>query len=203
MRDCLKDPIPQLFDAARYLDAAVSSHMAGDWELADRLIRKADMTVVRDWTESLWGKGGPWSKPLPVSDQPPFLPKDQRIRVRMPSASEQAAMKRRDGFHCRFCGIPVVEKRVREVLHRLYPDALPWGNRNSEQHAAFQALWLQFDHILPHARGGGNDPENVVITCAPCNYGRTDLTLQEAGLSDPRSRQPVKSTWDGLERLFG
>ena len=202
MRTCLKDPIPELFDAARYLDAAVSAHLDGDGDLADRLIRKADMAPVRDWTESLWGKGGPWTRPLPVADQPPKLPKAERVPVRMPTAEERLALLRRDGHHCRFCGLPVLDRRVREALRRHYPAALPWGRRNVEQHAAFQALWLQYDHVLPHARGGGNGLDNVVITCAPCNFGRTDLTLAEAGLCDPRDRPPVRSTWDGLERLL-
>ncbi|MCX6971643.1 MAG: HNH endonuclease [Verrucomicrobia bacterium] len=56
-------------------------------------------------------------------------------------------------------------------------------------------------HLLPHARGGTNDLENIVITCAPCNYARMNHTLEEVGLIDPRTREPIKSTWDGLERF--
>src|ERR1700755_1995904 len=37
---------------------------------------------------------------------------------------------------------------------------------------------------------GGNELENIVITCAPCNNGRSNLTLAEAGLADPRLRAP-------------
>ena len=42
----------------------------------------------------------------------------------------------------------------------------------------------------------------MIITCAPCNYGRSNLTLEEAELVDPRVREPVSSNWDRLERIF-
>ena len=62
-------------------------------------------------------------------------------------------------------------------------------------------MWLQYDHLLPHARGGGSDLDNLLITCAPCNYARWNYTLAEVGLLDPRTRERVRSTWDGLERF--
>jgi hypothetical protein len=88
------------------------------------------------------------------------------------------------------------------MVASLYPEAVPWGRKNSEQHAAFQAMWAQYDHVLPHAKGGTNDLSNVVITCAPCNFGRMEFTLEEVGLIDPRSRSPKTTQWDGLERLL-
>jgi len=55
--------------------------------------------------------------------------------------------------------------------------------------------------LLPHARGGGNSLENLLITCAPYNYGRGHHLIEEVGLADPRNRPPVRSDWDGLERF--
>jgi 5-methylcytosine-specific restriction endonuclease McrA len=60
-------------------------------------------------------------------------------------------------------------------------------------------MWLQYDHLLPYARGGNNDLDNIVITCAPCQFGRMNYTLEEVGLIDPRKRGPVRSSWGGLE----
>jgi hypothetical protein len=59
LKNCLRDPIPEIFDAARHVDAAVSAHLTEDRKTADELIRLADMAAIREWTESLWGKGGP------------------------------------------------------------------------------------------------------------------------------------------------
>ena len=201
MRTCLRDPVPEIFDAARFLDNAVTAHLEGDEVLAAELIRRADMSAIREWTESLWGKGGPWSRPLSVENAPAKVPKDQRIYARMPGRAGLAALIRRDGFHCRFCGIPVVRAEVRTLMQRAYPEALPWAAGNANQHAGFQALWLTYDHLLPHSRGGSSELDNMVVACQPCNCGRSERTLEEVGLLDPRLRDPVHSKWDGLERF--
>jgi 5-methylcytosine-specific restriction endonuclease McrA len=201
LKPCLRDPIPEIFDAARGLDAAVSAHLQGDRAVAAELIRRADLRILRDWTNALWGKGGPWSRPLFVDVSLPSLPKANRLVGRMPSSAEKRALIARDGHHCPFCGIPLIRAEIRSLIRGAYPDALAWGATNDTQHAGFQTLWLQYDHLVPHARGGTNAPDNMLITCAPCNFGRGDLTIAEAGLSDPRLREPVRSTWDGLERF--
>jgi 5-methylcytosine-specific restriction endonuclease McrA len=200
-RFCLRVPIPEIADAACFLDEAVSAHLIGQAKLAEDLIRCADMPAIREWTESLWGSNSPYVRYRPISDAPPSLPKEHRIKVRMPTSVEKRDLHRRDGYHCRFCGIPLIRKEVRERIKSIYPHALPWGRTNPEQHAAFQAMWLQYDHLLPHARGGSNDFANMVITCAPCNFGRMNHTLEEVGLIDPRTREPIRSTWTGLEHF--
>src|SRR5947209_595285 len=110
LKTCLCDPISKIFDAARYLDAAVSAHMAGNLAFADKLIRIADMPAITQWTESLWGKDGPFCRRRLVDNPLPFLAKAQRAIPRMPSRASMAELLARDGFHCRFCGIPVVRQ---------------------------------------------------------------------------------------------
>ena len=201
VRICLRDPVPELFDAARLLDDAVTAHLAADRALADALIRRADMPIIRDWSESLWGKKSPYKNYRRVEGAPRSIPRAQRILMRMPTTAEKKALLVRDGFHCRFCGIPVIRGTIRRRIRAIYPDALPWGRTNPTQHAAFQAMWVQYDHLLAHARGGNNSLENMVVTCAPCNFGRTDYILDEVGLANPLLREPVRSSWDGLERF--
>jgi 5-methylcytosine-specific restriction endonuclease McrA len=207
-RRCLREPIPDLWDVALLLNRAVDAHLAGDRGLADALLRDANRPSVREWTESLWGsaKANPnqWQfrRVRPVAGSPPHLPKAERVQQRKPSAVEQAAIIAQYGRHCVFCGVPLIRSEVRGVFHRFYPEAVPWGSTNQSQHAAFQALWLQFDHLLPHSQGGDNSLTNVVVTCAGCNYGRMNNTLEELGLIDPRSRIAPDDTWDGLERVL-
>jgi 5-methylcytosine-specific restriction endonuclease McrA len=200
-RQCLREPIPEIADAARFLDAAVSAHNRGRTALAEELIRLADMPAIREWTESIWGKDSPHLKHRAVTSNSPELPSGQRVKARMPTTAEKQELLKRDAYHCRFCGIPLIRKEARVRIRKIYPRALPWGKQNAGQHAAFQAMWLQYDHVLPHAKGGNNELENIVIACAPCNYGRMNYTLEEVGLVDPRTRDPVHSTWDGLERF--
>jgi hypothetical protein len=201
-RQYLREPVPEIYDAARYLDAATSAHLQGKSSIVEDLLRLADMPVIREWTESLWGKKSPYVLFRPMKDSPPDFTKELKIKERMPTTTEKKQLLLRDGYHCRFCGIPVIRMEIRERFKKLYPHLMLWGNKNIDQHAAFQAMWVQYDHILPHSRGGHSGIENMLITCAPCNYGRMQFTLDEVGLSDPRLREPVKSTWDGLERLI-
>lgn len=196
-RHCFRNPIPEIAIAARHLDDAVTAFKQGKTKAADSLFRAADIKLIRDWTESIWGKN---------SSYVTFYPNTctsfefKKTPVRMPTNTEKRQLHFRDGYHCRFCNIPVIRKEVRIHLRKSFPEAIPWGRRNAEQHAAFQCMWAQYDHILPHSKGGTNELENLVITCAPCNFGRMNYSLAEVGLSDPRMRLPIKSNWDGLER---
>jgi len=199
VRTCLRNPVPEIADAARYLDAAVSAHAAGRSDIAEQLIRLADIPAIREWTESIWGKNSPYVLYRPVSEQRPIS--SSRQKLRMPFSAEKSQLHLRDGYHCRFCGIPVIRKEVRQRIMKALPSAVPWGPRNIERHAAFQAMWAQYDHVLPHSRGGTNNLDNLVLTCGPCNFGRMNYTLEEVGLADPRLREPIRSMWDGLERF--
>lgn len=202
LRLYFREPIPELHQAALALDAAVTAHLQGDAAAAADRIHATNTPILREWIESLWGKKSPYVKFRTVAGAPPHIPRSQRAEIRMPSILEKRALVERDGFHCRVCGIPLIRAEVREKMARAYPKALPWGHSNTTQHAAFQALWLQYDHIVPHARGGLNKSDNMIIACAGCNYCRWHYTLEEVGLSDPRLREPVGSKWDGLERFI-
>ncbi len=192
-----REPIQEIYDAARYLDAAVSAHLNGYHDVAENLFRLANNPKIWDWTDSIWGKN---SKYVQVKKQPRCLAAP-KVKTRMPDAAMKKALHKRDGYHCRFCGIPVIHSDIRKFLHEIYPEAIPWGSTNTSQHAAFQCMWLQYDHVIPHSAGGENTLENLVITCAACNFGKMEFTLEELGLSDPRDFEPIKSLWDGLERV--
>ena len=112
LKPCLRDPIPEIFDAARDLDAAVSAPLRGDPGVAADLIRRADLPAVRDWANALWGKGGPWSRPLLVDASLPPIPKAERPVVRMPSSAEKRAL------------IARIRAEIRTLMRAAYPDAL-------------------------------------------------------------------------------
>ena len=205
-RKCMREPIPEIRDAARLLDAAVTAHLLGRRDLAEQLLRLADMPAIRDWSESIWGAKSPHVQYRKVPQPLAYLPKGLRVERRNPTADQKRALHNRDGYHCRFCGIPVIRAEVRKRIRSVYPAALRWSEpgkhaTNAEQHFAFQAMCAQYDHILPHSRGGKTDLENMVVTCWPCNGGRVWWSLDEVGLIDPRTREAMRSTWDGLERF--
>ena len=50
---------------------------------------------------------------------------------------------------------------------------------------------LTLDHIVPHSRGGGDDPANLCAACKPCNQRKGDRTPDEA-------RMPLLATPSAL-----
>jgi 5-methylcytosine-specific restriction endonuclease McrA len=203
LRNSLAEPIPECFHAASLLQAALVAHQAGETTKAAALLAEADMPEVRAFTEQMWGPGGKELhafKTLP--DTPQYLQPTDRPKPRMPTAATKAALISRDGFHCRFCGLPVIRAQVRARIQSAYPQSVGWGSTNFSQHAALQCLWLQYDHVLPNSRGGPSTLENMVVTCACCNFGRMETTLEEAWLIDPLSRVTPRK-WDGFETWVG
>lgn len=207
-RRCMREPIEEIFLAAELLNRATDAHLAGDRIEAEALITRADIPAIRAWQESLWGSKAAnpdqWQfhRYRAIANAPPMLARDERLPQRMPSSADRAALIKRYGRNCCFCGIPVIRAEVRAAFTRNYPDAAYWRGTKATQHAALQCLWLQFDHILPHSRGGDNSIENLIITCAACNFGRMQWTLEQVGLIDPRGCATVKMVWDGLERFL-
>jgi hypothetical protein len=207
-RRCLREPIADIFHAAFLLDRAVGAHLAGERPSAEALIQEANMPSVRAWTESLWGSKGAnpdqwrYFRFRAGLNAPPRLPEEERASERDPTAEERRKIINRYGRNCAFCGIPLISKEIRVAIDSAYPNVQIWGRKNPVQHAAFQCMWMQFDHVLPHSRGGDNSIDNIVVTCAPCNNGRGDRTLAELGLMDPRTAPIYKTSWDGLERFL-
>jgi hypothetical protein len=200
LKTCISDPIPQIFDAARYLDAAVTAHLQGKYVLAAELICAADMPDIYKWLKPIWANSKA-NIVSPTIQNQPVLSRNLRAVVRMPNYEEKQGIHQRDGYNCRFCGIPVIRPEVRSRIVSAYSAAARWGRKELDQHSAFQAMWAQYDHIVPHSKGGTNDLDNMVLACAACNFGRSSYSLEEVGVTDPRVRSPLHSDWDGLERF--
>lgn len=201
-RRSFRPHIPEIEQAAGLLSSAAEAHLRGDGGLAESMIKAADMPALRDWLESIWGKASPHIHFRTVDGAPVTVERGDRTASRMPDAEMKRLLIERDGHHCRLCGTPVIRREVRQYLNKAYQQGLPWGKRNIDQHAAFQVMWLQYDHLLPHARGGTNDLGNMLVACAACNFGRMNFTLEEVGFASPEAPTAIPSSWDGLERLL-
>lgn len=199
MKRCLREPIDEIFIAAGELEQAVRALIRGERATALAFLKAANKAAVREWTESLWGARSPYAVIIRRVPPPAGV---ALIAERMPDRAQQAALIARDRHHCRYCGIPLVRKEVRVALARRIPEANLWGRTNMSQHAALQAMWLQFDHVVPHSHGGDNSLDNIVVSCAPCNFAKMAYTVAELDLEDPRSRPPKKTDWTGLEELL-
>lgn len=209
LKDCFREPIPEIYEAARFLELATCAHLRGEHASAAQALRAADKPVIGEWLDSIWlGKNEPYRNVRKVDGLPPVLDKTERFKPRDATSSMKRALVARDGHHCRLCGIPLVRAEVRKTFAQHYPEAVPWrDNHAAEQHRGLQVLWLQYDHIVVHSRGGETTMDNLVVACPACNYGRDRFMLSEVGLRDPRShiRSPSWDgwrDWDGLEQIL-
>jgi hypothetical protein len=88
-RTCLREPIPEIEEAAHYLDEAVSAHLSKNFALADDLIRRAHMPEIREWVESIWGKNTGF---LPKHGGIGSIEKQLRVKERMPTPVQKAEL---------------------------------------------------------------------------------------------------------------
>ena len=179
----------------------MNAHLWGERDVAEELLHQADDKVVWDWLDSVWGKETTYNRPRRMLNSPPVFPKDQRAKPREAMDETKRLIHQRDGYYCRFCKISVIRGKVRATIRKEFPKAVPWEGTNATQHAAFQCIWAQYDHILPHARGGRSDIDNVYLTCAACNYGRGNYLLEDFDLLHPSLHAPRQGSWDGLENF--
>lgn len=123
-----------------------------------------------------------------------------RDSVRYPQ-QVYAQVLERDGWCCRFCGTPVVDKRAQDRLHALVgPELFPLGRTNADRHGVRLALTATMDHVEAHHAGGASTVDNLVAACWCCTYGKGRRSLAELLLDDPRLRPPVRAAEDGATR---
>lgn len=133
MRDYLYEPIPELFEAAMLLQKAAAAHLAGDRSQAETLLKKADMSAIFQWSEALFA-GKTIAAEIkarifcyyPDPDRPGTAIKGDRALPTIPADLAREVI-RRDGYFCRFCGIPVIDANSQRFLRKAYPQSLRWG----------------------------------------------------------------------------
>ena len=201
LKRSIKEPTAAIFQSWEYLNIAVDAHISGDFQRAATYFEKSNIPEVWEWVNPCWTQ--PQNNIINnYPDHKLIISKEFRDPDRNISKSVRSAVLFRDGYKCRYCGIPVVSADIRKIAHKLYPASVPWHHHAVlQQHAGFQCFWLQFDHVDPHSHGGLSSPDNVVLSCAVCNFGKDKYTLRQLGLADPRLRSPIPVEWDGLERL--
>lgn len=186
-------PEPGLSSRAK---AAVNHNQA---RRAFALLRAIDWTAF-DW---FWTDGGnEWYRRHDKSIHAQFAgPKARPI-----SAEIKRVVATRDGWTCRYCGLRVLVSATMAALERRLPAALPMAEKVHASigcHPMQCVMRLTWDHVNPHAHGGGSNEDNVVTTCGVCNFQKGDCSLEELSLQDPRERPQPSTSWDGLHGRLG
>ena len=104
----------------------------------------------------------------------------------------------RDGFIDRYSGNPLIFPAVLRILSFLLPDEFPF-HRNwkmDKTHPAYWELFPTLDHIVPVARGGLDEDDNLVSTSMLRNGAKANSTLEELGwILHPAGDLNI---WDGM-----
>jgi hypothetical protein len=104
----------------------------------------------------------------------------------------------RDGFVDRYSGGLLVFPPVLRVLTAQLPEEFPF-HRNWKMEETHQAYWELFptlDHVIPVARGGRDDEDNLVSTSMLRNSAKANSTLDELGWSLHPAGDMTR--WDGM-----
>lgn len=208
-RNSLIRPHGKVFKIVDLFSHAANALLASDDDLANELFAGTDEPWIRNYVERAMGSYDPeiptyyWNPAYKARTGSPALPKEQRDAKKNPGVALRRVIFARDNWHCRYCGVPVIDQEVFEKSQRWNCEALHLSRTNEARHPAASLIRGTIDHVVPRAAGGRTDHKNLVTACWPCNYAKYDALLEEAGLADPRKRAPVKrGQWDGLRRLL-
>jgi len=125
---------------------------------------------------------------------------DQRLRdpLRSPRKVQNVVFER-DGYKCRYCGIKLISQDFfRLFIKKLNSDLFKRGKTNLTTHGIIHIAWPVADHVNPWNKGGQTNLENLVSSCATCNYGKDGYTIEQIGIENPFNRNPQIDSWTGL-----
>lgn len=188
-------------DEVTKLTAAVRAAAAGDVENA-----KAQLALVRSDDLRRWvahhGEQSGYRRANHFVRNLKNTGKAVVDRKRPASASQEKLVYERDSYRCRYCSSRVVPGVVLKLFSQVMEDDFGITGTRQEHHGAAVALRACADHVVPHARGGRTNEENLVTACWPCNFSKAGYAVEEIGIEDPRLRPPrISDDWDGLMSL--
>lgn len=184
--EALVMPPSPLFAATSQLAAIADALEAGDTGVARDALLSVDLEACRQH----WTAGGSEAYRRHKKDHHVTAKTKKRSAV---SATMRIQIGERDGWHCRYCALPVVwEGFFRTLL------AVEFSDIGDSVNDLWRIFALSPDHVVPLAAGGDNTPSNVVTACGTCNYAKGHCLLDELGLDDPRDRRPFADGWKGL-----
>jgi len=201
-------PLPWQFTAALgMLHDGIRQAAKGNVSRATELLGRYPDAEARKWGVQ-HGQVSGRSRWRLLGKPPPPRAVGPQSNDRAVSAVLARKVYQRDGFLCRYCGLPVIPREVlRATTLVVGSTAFGTGKPNEENHGGALLSWAQVDHVVPWNLGGSTALSNLVTSCWACNYGKYNYALEQIGVADPRERLPSEPTeswrrWDGLTSLL-
>ena len=170
---------------------AVEAFIAGNKNLCLEIIGQIRTAEITEWYIEHGQMSGRHRK-LQLNIPPPeTIDIDLRDPVRSPAKLQKQVFER-DSYHCRYCGGKLISQEfLKTFIKRLNSPLFSRGETNLNTHGIIHLTWPVADHVIPWNKGGQTSLDNLVSSCAPCNYGKDGYTIEQLGLIDPLTR-PAK-----------
>jgi 5-methylcytosine-specific restriction endonuclease McrA len=181
---------------------AVEAFIAGNKNLCLEIIGQIRTAEITEWYIEHGQMSGRHRK-LQLNIPPPeTIDIDLRDPVRSPAKLQKQVFER-DSYHCRYCGGKLISQEfLKTFIKRLNSPLFSRGETNLNTHGIIHLTWPVADHVIPWNKGGRTSLDNLVTSCAPCNYGKDGDTIEQLGLIDPFERPVKKSNWYGFKNII-
>jgi hypothetical protein len=129
-------------------------------------------------------------------------PPNSRKVGRTLSCAQQLHVFSRDHFICRYCDRRTVFVPVLRLLSLAVDDVFPYHphGKMSACHLAFWRDIASCDHVVPIARHGTSESDNLVTACYLCNSIKQNWLVEELRWEVRPVRDEMD--WDGLTRTY-
>ncbi len=189
-------PPPEFFESELDQFCVAAKHiLAGNLEDGISALGSIRNNELNWWLHEHGQMSGIHRNRILAIEEPPYSgPIDKR-----PLNKVEETVFSRDNYRCRYCGVRVLSKQALKAVESAAGKGTFLCSSNSKNdHGIVVVFKAVADHVVPTRCGGRIDPDNLVTSCQACNYGKWHFTLRQLGIADPRERQPMRSSWDGL-----
>lgn len=177
---------------------AVNDFLSGNKNSCLEKIKEIRAEEITNWYIEHGQMSGRHRKLLLGITPPPNVETNLRDQVRSPKKVQNEVFKR-DGYKCRYCGNKLISQEFfRLFIKKLNSDLFKRGKTNLTIHGIIHIAWPVADHVFPWNKGGRTNLENLVSSCATCNYGKDGYTIEQIGIENPFFRSPQIDSWTGL-----
>jgi 5-methylcytosine-specific restriction endonuclease McrA len=196
--DCLLRPPSWIDEEISKFVQALDQLIEGNREICLNILFNIRSYEITDWFIEHGQMSGRHRKNLFGIPKPELIPENLRDSLRAPKKYQNAVFNR-DNYHCRYCGSRLISQQViKTFIKALDSEQFKRGPTNLDTHGILHAAWPVADHVVPWNMGGKTNLENLVASCAACNYGKDGYTCEQIGISNPYTRVPIQDGWDGL-----
>lgn len=194
-------PLPKpiwISEQMNIFESAVNDFLIGQKDSCITKLKEIKNEEIIDWYIEHGQMSGKHRKKTLNIPIPKLISEELRDSIRSPKKIQDEVFKR-DGYRCRYCNNKLISQEfIRLFIKKLNFPLFQRDKTNLKTHGIIHISWPVADHVIPWNQGGRTDLNNLVSSCATCNYGKDGYTLEQIGIENPFFRQPIVDNWNGF-----